>query len=921
MNNIQHFNQIEYILSSQDIDIAFVTETWLKPEHKLPVLNKYQVHRNDRKSHAGGVAIICKNNIVCSVVSSSSSITKSATEYIVLKAKYRNYKWFYVVCVYKPNCKNIPELKSTIKQVLQVVKTNHPIIIAGDFNCDVSKYISADNKFVQYMCKSKFKQYTPSPTRMDTSVLDHVWDNSDSVCNTRVEEVFISDHKAVFFNLNFNKPPPTKSIITYRDYENFDPVQMVNDFDQIQFECNTEVHINQIYQNFISEIHTASDKHFVKKKKVVISSDRVKTRLSRETVQLMRDRDQYYRANKQNNDKSVKDKLRKMRKVISTAIRTDNIDNLNNNIREYGTWNAIKKVLPTKKSNSQTTKPENVNVNELNLFFSKLSTNSDSTATISIQKCDQYEFEFKTINSFDLYNTWRSVKHKCKATDDYCGVSLKQLSIIMPIPNVSEAICTLFNTIIVKKQIPDEMKVCTITPLVKNMQKNPNDMTNLRPINVLPELSKIFERILHHQLVQYLNRTNFFSPHQFGFKKNCSTKHVVQILTDNACKAIDNGKVYIIATIDVKSAYPSVDRNILMKKLQEAKIDSELIRSYLSNRRQRVKFENAVSNMLADRYGLPQGSSLANLFFAIYINGLTDVVLEVLLLLFADDATLGLEADPNQIDEALKTMEANVSKVITWLNKEKLQVNLGKTELMIMGSVRNLSKIGKKSINVSDATIESKECIRILGFMLDNKLTYEKHINLVIQRGYANINMVKMIRPFVNEQNCKLVIQAFVIPHVQYMITIWSTATKERIQKVDKLIKYCGRIIFNMKQRESVTRKIVQELKWLFVKELTAKYVLCDLYKLFNSQNQPEVVKDLFEPYSTTSNMVTRTKMALKSMRARTNIGERSYSYIGTKLWNDIMELPELGNGSMSYQKFAKTVHLVLANKFMEKIL
>ena len=81
--------------------------------------------------------------------------------------------------------------------------------------------------------------------------------------------------------------------------------------------------------------------------------------------------------------------------------------------------------------------------------------------------------------------------------------------------SVSETLSTLFNKRFSQRIFPDHMKHSMVTPEHKGGSKL--DMTNYRPISVLPICSKILEKLMLTRLLDFLDRNNIIYKHQFGF--------------------------------------------------------------------------------------------------------------------------------------------------------------------------------------------------------------------------------------------------------------------------------------------------------------------------------------------------------------------------------------------------------------------
>ena len=82
------------------------------------------------------------------------------------------------------------------------------------------------------------------------------------------------------------------------------------------------------------------------------------------------------------------------------------------------------------------------------------------------------------------------------------------------------------------------------------------EMDNYRPISIIPTVSKLLERAVHHQLYQYLREHNILSPFQCGFRKCHSTKFAALSLADTIRRNMD---------IDFRKAFDTVNQTYYYK--------------------------------------------------------------------------------------------------------------------------------------------------------------------------------------------------------------------------------------------------------------------------------------------------------------------------------------------------------------------
>ena len=153
-------------------------------------------------------------------------------------------------------------------------------------------------------------------------------------------------------------------------------------------------------------------------------------------------------------------------------------------------------------------------------------------------------------------------KLKIKKSSGFDELSAKFLNICAPY--ISEPLANIFNSSIINGVYPDLLKIARVTPIYKKGAKS--DPSNYRPISVLSQVNKVFEKILHNRLYKYLSKFNILYEYQFGFREGHSTTQALVEITDKIKCAIDNKKLTCGIFIDLTKAFDTVDHNILLKK-------------------------------------------------------------------------------------------------------------------------------------------------------------------------------------------------------------------------------------------------------------------------------------------------------------------------------------------------------------------
>ena len=114
------------------------------------------------------------------------------------------------------------------------------------------------------------------------------------------------------------------------------------------------------------------------------------------------------------------------------------------------------------------------------------------------------------------------------------------------------------------------------------------EIDNYRPISLLSNLNKIFEKLMYKRVYKFLSLHHSFFEMQFGFRERHSTSHALISLTETIRQALDKSKFACGIFIDLKKAFDTVDHNILLSKLNYYGIrglSNAWFKSYLSERK------------------------------------------------------------------------------------------------------------------------------------------------------------------------------------------------------------------------------------------------------------------------------------------------------------------------------------------------
>ena len=253
----------------------------------------------------------------------------------------------------------------------------------------------------------------------------------------------------------------------------------------------------------------------------------------------------------------------------------------------------------------------------------------------SINRCLANTFSFTPVSTEEVKRKIESLDPKKAAQEkDIHTKILKQNSDFLAF-HVQKDI----NASISTSKFPNDLKEADVIPVYKKKSKLSKE--NYRPISILPNISKVYERCLYDQISKYFETR--FSKFQCGFRKGYSAQHCLLAMIEKWKTAVDNGGVFAALLTDLSKAFDCIPHDLIIAKLAAYGFDTNalrLIHNYLSNRKQRVKINSVYSIWKDISYGVPQGSILEPLLFNIHLCDLFYFLENTDITSYEDDNTL-----------------------------------------------------------------------------------------------------------------------------------------------------------------------------------------------------------------------------------------------------------------------------------------
>ena len=104
---------------------------------------------------------------------------------------------------------------------------------------------------------------------------------------------------------------------------------------------------------------------------------------------------------------------------------------------------------------------------------------------------------------------------------------------------ISNHLATICNLSFSTGVFPAILKIVKVIPIYKKNSKL--EVSNYRPNSLLSNFDKIFEKLMHSRLIEFLKGKQILYHRQFGFRKDFSTNHAILTLLKSIQKALDDG--------------------------------------------------------------------------------------------------------------------------------------------------------------------------------------------------------------------------------------------------------------------------------------------------------------------------------------------------------------------------------------------
>ena len=909
VNSFRHkFAHLQEILSQHRVDYFAISESKIDdsfPDAQFAVQG-YNIFRQDNTSSSGGLIIYVRSDIphrrLVNAECNNDGIESLCIELTIGKTKT------VFSCVYKhPKVKHVVFKESICQMADHLLQSYSDLVFLGDMNsCPTKSPVISElcdiyglhNLIDQPTC---FKGTIPS--LIDVILVTNRKKYSGVLnCNCCVSDV----HNFIGAATRRFAPLRKPRHVFYRSYRNF------NDADFCHAVSSAPFHVSDIFDDvedmawftssLISTIineHAPMKRKYIRQESVPYMNARLRKAMYSRNMARTKFRKhgkQYWHENRRQRNLVVSLRKQSLRKYFSEKCVK----------KDANFWKTISPFMTNKNSrngnniilreNDKTVVDSNEVCEIFNSYFANIASSigfEDGIVDVdaAIQKHSRHPsvikikehlskpspFTFCPVSQENISRKLKSIDIK-KATG-YDNIPGKILRLAHK--ELTTPLTSLINSCMSRNIFPVNMKLAEVSPSYKksdNLVKG-----NYRPVSILTTLSKLYESTMNDQLFDHF--ISIFDKLLSAFRKGHSCQTLLVKCIEDWKAALDQNKHIGVLFTDLSKAFDCLPHSLLLAKLRAYGIDisaCNLIASYLSNRKQRVKIGNARSEWISLSKGVPQGSILGPLLFNVFINDMFLFINKCTLYNYADDNSLSCAA--TTVQEVISSLQFDGSRVIQWFTDNGMQANPSKFQFMIISPDDDCAQ---RLVLNGNTVLVSEKHVQVLGVIIDSKLNFSLHVSSICTKAARQLNALARISNYLDESARKIIYNSFVASNFNYCPLVWHFCGATNSSKIEKIQERCLRIIY--KDYESSYHRLLGMANTTTLVISRLRILIFEVFKSIRQLN-PKCISDLFEVKSLGYSLRNHVKV-LQPKRRTTTYGLRTVSYTGAKLWNDLFPL------------------------------
>ena len=332
--------------------------------------------------------------------------------------------------------------------------------------------------------------------------------------------------------------------------------------------------------------------------------------------------------------------------------------------------------------------------------------------------------------------------------------------------NLAGLLTRIINGCITEAYFPKLCKIARVSPIPK--VDNPTTNDELKPISILPVLSKVFERLVGWQMSEFVNSASLLHDNISSFRKGHSATNIK--------RAMKRKEVTLMVLANFSKAFDTVCFKTTLKKFYKLGFSKNYLKwllIYLSGRTQFVQIDDTKSHLKFSQFGIPQGSILGPMIFNLYVSDLRDNLdLSTSCCQYADDTSLYTHCAVRELESPTYDLNESLTKLGSWSKDSNLALNPNKTKFMVLSTQKMSShhKLADCALNltVGDNSLKRVESTKLLGVNIHSNLKWDDRIKHLAASCYGTLATLKKIKNFTNYRLRKHLSESLVLSRLDF---------------------------------------------------------------------------------------------------------------------------------------------------------
>ena len=292
--------------------------------------------------------------------------------------------------------------------------------------------------------------------------------------------------------------------------------------------------------------------------------------------------------------------------------------------------------------------------------------------------------------------------------------------------------------------------------------------------------------------------------------------------------------------MDLSKAFDTLNHDLLIVKLHTygfTRGSLKLIKSYLTNRWQRMKVNTNFSSWSEIFIGVPQGSVLGLLLFNIYINDFFYITEMTNVCNCADDATF--HACDSDLESLIQRLEHDSMLATEWFESNYMRLNDDKCHLLLPGYKHEVmwTSIGQSQI------WESKEQ-KLLGVIIGRDMKFHEYILIQCKKAGRKLCALGRVCKSLNLERKRSLMKAFIESQFAYSPLVWMSCSRSSNNRINHLHERALRIAYY--DHSSTFEDLLVKDKLVSIHHRNIRLLAIELYKAMNKLSS-QLVLDLFQ--------------------------------------------------------------------------